>query len=448
MTPAPSPLIEKLKRSVHPGAVIRGRYKLQEHLGTGSFGVLYRAEVLRARPSASPSASASEALPPHVALKFEAAGLHRPQLENEYRIYRLLKDDSGFARAYDYFEDAQGGYNCLVLQLMGASLEALRRRQPVAETIVLPTNGKRLPLRKFSLKTVLMIADQLLTSVEAFHRAGFVHRDIKPENVLVGAAAENRHLVHLVDLGIAKPFLDAASGRHVPYTEHLSLSGTARYCSVNSSIEIEQSRRDDVEGLLFVLLYLLNGYLKWQGCKAETQEKTYQHICARKLNLSVEEICDQAPAEFCEALTYCRGLRFDDRPDYKRLRRLFRHCARRHEFVYDYRYDWTLPPPPPAPPALEPPPHAPAAASLASASKSPAAHRPSVSLPELSAFSSASSYSAAPADASSTGFPATRSSSAASALGRMLTRSAVARSGARSFGSLQGSRFGSARRRL
>jgi serine/threonine protein kinase len=147
--------------------------------------------------------------------------------------------------------------------------------------------------------------------------------------------------VFMIDFGLAKRYRSPRSGRHIPYREDKSLTGTARYASINAHLGIEQSRRDDLESLGFVLMYFLRGTLPWQGLKAKTKKEKYDKITEKKISTSIDALCRGYPDEFLTYLNYCRALRFDDKPDYNYLRRLFRSLFRKNGFRFDYVYDWT-----------------------------------------------------------------------------------------------------------
>merc|ERR1739848_190577 len=124
--------------------------------------------------------------------------------------------------------------------------------------------------------------------------------------------------------------------------EHKSLTGTARYASINTHLAIEQSRRDDLESCGYVLMYFNRGSLPWQGLKANTKKEKYNKIAEKKMGTPVEILCKHFPTEFITYLNYCRALRFDDKPDYSYLRRLFRDLFFRQGYAADYRFDWTV----------------------------------------------------------------------------------------------------------
>jgi len=148
--------------------------------------------------------------------------------------------------------------------------------------------------QKFSLRTTLLITDQLISRIEHIHSKNFIHRDVKPDNFLVGLG-KNSNRIYVIDFGLAKRFRDNKTQQHIPYKENRSLTGTVRYASINAHLGIEQSRRDDLESLGYVLVYFKKGKLPWQGIAAETKAENYQKIMEKKMSLSVEQLCDTLP---------------------------------------------------------------------------------------------------------------------------------------------------------
>jgi casein kinase I homolog HRR25 len=105
---------------------------------------------------------------------------------------------------------------------------------------------------------------------------------------------------------------------------------------------LEQSRRDDMESLGYVMLYFCRGSLPWQGLKAATKKQKYDRIMEKKMTTPTEVLCRGFPNEFAIYLNYTRSLRFDDKPDYSYLRKIFRDLFVREGFQYDYVFDWTV----------------------------------------------------------------------------------------------------------
>ena len=186
-----------------------------------------------------------------------------------------------------------------------------------------------------------MLADQLLGRLEYVHTKSFIHRDVKPDNFLIGLG-KRQSVIHIIDFGLAKKYRDPRSHQHIPYRENKNLTGTARYASINTHIGIEQSRRDDLESLGYVLMYFIRGSLPCQGLKANTKKQKYERIMDRKMSTSTEQLCKGYATEFRSYFEYCRSLRFEDRPDYAYLKRLFKELFYRKGFQYDNMFDWTV----------------------------------------------------------------------------------------------------------
>ena len=150
------------------------------------------------------------------------------------------------------------------------------------------------------------------------------------------------NIVHTIDFGLAKRYRDPRTHLHIPYRENKNLTGTARYASINTHLGIEQSRRDDLESLGYVLIYFLRGSLPWQGLRAATKKQKYDKIMEKKMSTPTEVLCRTLPRDFTQYMNYVRALRFDDKPDYTYLRSLFRDLMYRENIKMDYTFDWTL----------------------------------------------------------------------------------------------------------
>ena len=180
-----------------------------------------------------------------------------------------------------------------------------------------------------------------ISRIEYIHSRNFIHRDIKPDNFLMGIGKRGNQ-VNVIDFGLAKKFRDPKTHLHIPYRENKNLTGTARYTSINTHLGVEQARRDDLESLAYVLMYFLRGALPWQGLKAATKKQKYDRIMEKKMTTPTDLLCRGFPSEFGIFLNYTRALRFDDKPDYSYLRKLFRDLFVREGYQYDYVFDWSV----------------------------------------------------------------------------------------------------------
>lgn len=288
---------------------VGGKYRLGRKIGHGSFGDIYLAINIQNNEE--------------VAVKLEKVRSSHPQLLYESRVIRCLQGAVGIPVIH--WHGVEGDYNVMVMELLGPSLEDLLQYCKPS----------------LSLKTVLMLADQMIARIEYIHSKNFIHRDIKPDNFIIGLG-QKAHLVYIIDFGLSKKYRDSKTNQHIPYREGKSLTGTARYASIFTHLGIEQSRRDDLEGLGYVLIYLLKGSLPWQGLKGDTKKEKYQNITDKKTSTSAETLCADLPQEFANYINYCKALRFEDRPDYAMLRRNFKDLFGRLGMVQDYMYDWCL----------------------------------------------------------------------------------------------------------
>ncbi|PAA48653.1 hypothetical protein BOX15_Mlig001583g7 [Macrostomum lignano] len=284
-------------------------FKVGKKIGSGNFGELRLGKNLHNNEV--------------VAVKLEPLKAKAPQLHLEFRFYNELGTSEGVPRVF-YFGPTHK-YNALVMELLGPSLEDLF---DICD-------------RHFSLKTVLMIAVQLLHRIEYVHSHCLIYRDIKPENFLIGRQTnQKQHIIHIIDFGLAKEYIDKDTGKHIPYREHKSLTSTARYMSINTHFGKEQSRRDDLEALGHMFMYFLRGSLPWQGLKADNVKERYQKIGSTKRSTPIEVLCEGFPEELASYVRYTRSLEFYQTPDYAFLRSLFTDLMAKNGWSCDWDFDW------------------------------------------------------------------------------------------------------------
>ena len=192
--------------------------------------------------------------------------------------------------------------------------------------------------KNFPLKTVCLIAQQMIDRLEYIHNKNIIHRDIKPDNFVMGLNMS--HIVYILDFGLSKKYRSSRTHQHIRFCSNKKLTGTARYASINALKGCEQSRRDDLEAIGYVLMYFLRGSLPWQGLKVNKGEDRYKKIYIKKKNTSAESLCEGFPNEFRDYVNYTRKLGFEDDPDYNYLKGLFLKVLEKENSIIDFWFDW------------------------------------------------------------------------------------------------------------
>ena len=286
------------------GKTFFSKYKAIKLLGEGSFGKVYKAEY-----------NGEE-----YAVKIEFKGKEQGLLEIEATIMSYLKGPNiPFIKSYGY----SGDFNVLVMQLLDKSLEDLINKYST-----------------FSIKTTAMLGYQMVNILQYIHDRHIIHRDIKPDNFVMGAKEDNAKL-YILDFGLAKKYRSSRTLIQYPYIKKKKLTGTARYASIHALEAYEQSRRDDLEAVGYVLMYFLRGNLPWQGLKVRSKEDRYKKILEKKKETSSEALCKDYPHEFFEYVDYTRNLEYEENPDYDFLRKKFTDVLKGLNEEMDYIYDWT-----------------------------------------------------------------------------------------------------------
>ena len=287
-------------------------YRFDEKIGVGAFSQVFSATKIKTQE--------------RVAIKIEDIDIRVPQLEHEAKLYDYFHSDSsepaiGIPTTIEFSSNSK--YRMLAMDLLGPSLVDLFKMSD----------------HQFSLKTVLMIADQLITRVEFIHNKGFLHRDIKPDNFAIGTGNQ-RNIIHMIDFGLSKRFMK--DGRHADYVDGKTLVGTVRYSSINTHKGIEQSRRDDLETLGYVLIYFLRGNLPWQSIYAQKKQDRINKVGDVKERTTIADLCEGLPKEFYRYMAYVRGLGYDEKPDYQKLKSLFKSLFMEKNYVEDFEFDWVI----------------------------------------------------------------------------------------------------------
>ena len=287
--------------------VIFKKYKLIKLIGKGSFGCVFKGNNLLDNTE--------------VAVKLERRNYKVHLLENECNFLTMLK---GYGipevKGFGY----SGNYYVLIQELLGLNLMQI----------------KYLKNFRYSLKDISMLAIQIIDRIEYVHSKLLIHRDIKPENFVVGY--KNNSIIYIIDFGISRKYKSSHTGKHLKYSLTGRMFGTVRYASYNASRGVEQSRRDDLESIGYLLIFLATGYLPWKGLslKDRNMHKKYREMLLLKKYTPSKDLCRNLPPQFVDYVEYCKKLTFEQDPDYEYLRSLFIDILEDHNKFNDMKFSW------------------------------------------------------------------------------------------------------------
>lgn len=284
--------------------LIFGKYILDAryYIGKGSSGTVYSGKILNTD------------IP--IAIKLEKKNYYSySYLANEAKIYKILEGVENIPKIISH--GSQGNYNCLIMDLLGNSLEYYM-------------NYLKKP---FSLGTTLKIIIQVLNIIKQIHQKGVILRYIKPANIVMGKGI-NKDNVYLIDFGLSKRYIK--NGKHISYREDKIVQGNIKFISVNAQCGNEISRRDDIECLGYNIVNFMKGKLPWSNLhKDEIEDK--------KKNTSLDKLCEGLPEEFKEFIKYGKNLKFEEDPNYDYLNGLLMKVAKKNEINIDLiKYDWVI----------------------------------------------------------------------------------------------------------
>ena len=290
------------------GKILFKHYKLRKKIGEGSFGKIYIAFNINSKEELA------------VKLEKRDSESSRSLLETEAYILSHLK---AFGLPDIKIYGCNSDYNILIMELLGQSLENLFQSQN----------------KSFSIKTACMLGIQMIDRIEYIHSRKIIHRDIKPDNFVMGRGLKS-HIVYVLDFGLSKKYWSSSHKCHIPFIDGKKLTGTARYASINALSGYEQSRRDDLESIGYIIMYFIRGSLPWQGLKINKKDDRYKKICEKKKSTSAKDLCSGFPSEFEKFVSYTRNLEFTEVPDYNYLRNLLKSIIKKSGGTIDFFYDW------------------------------------------------------------------------------------------------------------
>ena len=284
---------EEEDQFIKENPIVFKKYKVKKKIGEGAFGDVYLGQTISNNA--------------YVALKVEQRKIVKPILESEaFLLYSIAGIGIPEVKSFGKVKN----YNILVEPLLGRSLFDIFSR-----------NNKEMPV-----EDVCLIGKQVIDRIEWVHSKNIVHRDIKPDNFLIGIKDPN--VIYLIDFGLSKKYRSSTTNKHIRFGFTGKLTGTVRFASANALRGGEQSRRDDIESIGYMLVYFLKKKLPWQGITGRKKMERYLKIYKIKKNTKPEELCEGFP-EMIEYIKYTRELEFEQEPDYNYLRKLFNKMLKR-----------------------------------------------------------------------------------------------------------------------
>ena len=280
------------------------KYYILSKIDEGSFGSIYLAK--------------NKFTNEKVAIKVENRKQYKPLLEREAYILFYLKgpglpEIKTFGKTREYF--------ILVQTLLGPSLSALIDNY----------------LIKFTIKDICMLSIQMIERLEYIHSKNFIHRDIKPHNFLMGL--DDPNMLYIIDFGLSKKYR-SKKGKHIKFSITNNITGTPRYCSINALRGAEQSRRDDLESLFYVILYFFRGSVPWQNLKIKSRSERFNKINEIKKKIDYKYLCKNLPEEVYNFGVYVKNLKFEQEPNYKYMKKLFYLILSKIKEIDDDKFSW------------------------------------------------------------------------------------------------------------
>lgn len=283
---------------------------LDKKLGGGAFGKLYSCINNKTKEL--------------YACKIENINTEKPQLSNEYKILNMLKNLTGFPKCIK-FQNSSRGYT-LIMERLGPNLETIMTK---------------LPNKKYSMKTTSMIILQCLDRIKDIHDKGIIHRDMKPDNFVIGNKGKEK-LIYLIDFGLSKIINNDKKNSTIKREK--IIMGTMRYISMNTHLGNEQTKKDDLESLAYIIIYFIKGELPWQNVKANSKKEKYNKVYQLKKHNVPNGICQFLPEDIKLIVTYILNLNIKQKPDYQKLKNILQNLMNKYSYLNDLQFDWCLSP--------------------------------------------------------------------------------------------------------
>ena len=286
--------------------VIFGKYQVIKTIGKSAFSSVFLGKCLNEKK--------------YVAIKIQSKNANISPLEKE-AYYQFLLKGLGIPKIITF--GRSGRFNILVETLLGKTVKQLFKLN-------------KNPQKK--MKDMCMTAIQIIDRIEYIHSKNIVHQDIKPENFLVGNP--DTTIIYIIDFGLSKKYRSSRTGKHIAFSLNKRFNGSLNFSSVNSMRGAELSRRDDLESIGYMLIYLVNDGLPWSSYEKGQISERFGKIFSLKANIKNEELCKGFPSEMCDYMNYVKSLKFEENPNYIYLRKLFISILDKMNEKYDLKFSW------------------------------------------------------------------------------------------------------------
>ena len=296
----------------------------------------------------------SYSIPFTICIKKENPYLKFPELETEFNILNYLqeflnKNEDGIVpcpflpKIYKYYHN-EDSPSFLLEKLYGNSLDSIFKMCKY----------------NFSFMSTLILMEQMIGIVESLHSKGIIHRNLNPHKFLFGKEETSDILsskmikkeinidpysqLYLIDYSSAKFYNE--NDEHIKFDDKAKdfYFTNKNYCSIWAELRMEQSRRDDLYSLFYIMIYLFLGKLPWMDIKCKTKKERREKIRNLKLCLSNLELCQNInkliSAEVELFAFYLNGLSFEDKPNYNYLIQLIKEMEKKlinsknREYIY------------------------------------------------------------------------------------------------------------------
>jgi len=289
--------------------LIFGKYKIKKKIGIGAHSIIFSGININKKEL--------------IALKIQEKKVYINENIEKEAYYLLQLKGYGIPRIISF--GLIGKYNILIEELLGESLEDLFKKNKNKEKVII-------------LKDMLMTGIQLIDRIEYIHSNNIVHLDIKPSNFLVGY--KDPSLIYIIDFGLSKKYKSSRTGKHVIFSKRKMFHGNIKFSSLNNMKGIVSTRRDDLESLGYMLVYLYENKLPWDNVEATNPTEFIKKIFYIKKQIPMNTFCRNLPKEMTEFMIYIKSLGFDEKPNYNLLKSLLEIMLKKINSVNDLKFSW------------------------------------------------------------------------------------------------------------